>query len=527
MKKLFSLLFVSAILLSLLTGCGSTTLTSTSGSGGNQQATTVPVSLTMTDDPPAGVSVLFFQVSLTAASLTQASGSSVSLITTPIQVDVTRLQALSAFLDTANVPAGSYSSLSLTFASPQLVILNTSDQSIASTCAVGSICQLTPTLDNSATVDLSSAPFPVTIAANTPLGFLIDFRLNTIIQSDLSVNLGATNGITLTQLPPAAPSQPTHFGSLTGTVESVNASQNQFTVRTAWGRTFTIDSNSSTTYNDFPATVNNACIASLLPCGLADGQIVQIQVAGVESDRELLAAQVTFVQAASQQTVVGTIVSIPALPLPAGETIIKVILHQNPTASTNLPVGGIASVAVWAPGTSGETATTFSIDANGFTIPAGYTFASPSDLIVGQTVQVTLASGSLTAPTVSPLRAGWGPPSEFSFAASNLQLEPSQLTGTVSAISSSGFTFGYTWSPCAPVCDVLGIKSFNVESTSQTSYQGFSPDDLSGVAVNDLVSVNGWLFPPSAVIITPGLSNPPNVVAQTVTLHSGGMFGMF
>ena len=85
----------------------------------------------MTDDPPSGVSVLFFQVSLTSATLTPAAGSGstslVSLVENPIQIDVTQLQALSAFLANENVPAGTYSSLSLTFANPQLVILNSSD----------------------------------------------------------------------------------------------------------------------------------------------------------------------------------------------------------------------------------------------------------------------------------------------------------------------------------------------------------------------------------------------------------------
>lgn len=515
MKNLFSLLFVAAILSSMLTGCGSTPVITHS-----IPAQTVPVSLTMTDDPPAGVSVLFFQVSLTGASLTPASGTAVSLITTPVQVDVTQLQALSAFLSTANVPAGSYNSLSLTFANPQLVIYNASDQSIASTCAIGSVCQLTPTLDNSATVELSSAPFPVTIAAGSPLGFLIDFHLNTIIQSDLSVNLRAANGITLSQLPPSAPSQPPHFGYIMGSVVTVNASQNQFTMQTAWGRTFTIDTNSSTTYDDFPSS---ACASASISC-LADGQIVRVQVSSVQTDGDLLAAQITYIQTSSQQTVVGTIVAIPPLPLPTGETIIQLILHQNPTASTNLPVGGMASVAIWAPGTGGHTATTYSIDANGFTIPSGYTFASSSDLAVGQTVQVTVASGSLQPPTAPTSLGGWGPPAKLSFTASNLQLEPSQLTGTVSAVSSSGFTFGYTWSPCVPMCNVLGLASFNVETTSQTTYQGFTPDDLSGVAVNDVVSVNGWLFPPNVVAENTNWPYQPRVVAQTVTLHSGGMF---
>jgi hypothetical protein len=521
MKKAFSLLVVSAISFSLLTGCGSTSQVSSSGGGNNPPPATVPVSLTMTDEPPSGVSVLFFQVSLTAASLAPASGSAVSLITTPIQVDVTQLQALSAFLSTANVPAGPYNSLSLTFANPQLVIFNNSDQSIASTCAVGTVCQLTPSLDNSATVDLSGAPFPVTVAAGSPLGFLIDFHLNTIIQSDLSVNLQAANGVTLGQVPPSAPSQPPHFGSLTGTVESVSASQNQFTAQTAWGKSFTIDTNSGTTYNDFPTS---ACSASGISC-LAQGQSVQVQIASVESDGDLLAAQITYVQAASQQTVLGTIVAIPPLPLPTGETMIQLILHQNPTGSSNLPVGGMANVAIWAPGTAGQTATTFSIDANGFTIPSGFTFASSSDLTVGQTVQVNVVAGSLTTPTGSGNPGGWGSPQSLSFTASSVQLEPSQLTGTVSAIGSSGFTLEYSILPCA-FCSAIALESFNVESTSQTTYQGFTPDDLSGVAVNDVVSVNGWLFPPPLSVANDNTNspNPPAVVAQAVVLHANGWF---
>lgn len=247
MRKSLSVLFVAATMLALLAGCGNTTNPSTVTSG-------VPVSLSMTDDPPAGVQVLFFQVSLTAASLTPASGSPVSLLSnnTPIQIDVTQLQALSAFLSTANVAAGTYNSLSLTFASPELVIFNQSDTSIASTCAVGTVCQLTPTIDDSATVSFSSAPFPVTVSSTTPLGFLVDFHLNTVIQSDLSVNLGVTDGISVAELP-STPSHP-QFGSITGEVESVSASNNQFTILTAWGRTFTVDTGSSTTFSDFPTS---------------------------------------------------------------------------------------------------------------------------------------------------------------------------------------------------------------------------------------------------------------------------------
>ncbi len=527
MRKSLSILatfatFVAAAVAACLTSCSS-------GMAGTNQiytppASTVPVSLTITDDPPAGVSVLFFQVSLTAATLQPASGSPVSLLPngTPIQIDVTQLQALSAFLASANVPPGSYSSLSLTFANPQLLIFNSSDQSIAATCAVGSVCQLTPAIDNSAAVSLSGSPFPVTVAANSPLGFLIDYHLNTIIQPDLSVNLGAANGVTISQLPPLAPSQPPQFGFLTGTVESVSASQNQFTVQTAWGRTFTIDTNSSTELVDWPPCASPGALSCL-----SAGTFVRVQIASVESNGDLLAAQITWLQAAGQQTVVGTIVGIPPLPLPTGETVIQLILHQNPTASASLPLGAVAFVNVWAPGTGGHSATTFSIDANGFTIPSGFAFASPLDLCVGQTVQVTVAPGSLQPPppVASPGLGVWGLPLEPMFTASSLQLEPSQITGSIASIGSSGFvldSFPAIFLGPWPASAVPNTRQLTVETTSQTAYQGFTPDSFSGLTDNDVVSVSGWVFPQNGML-APAIG-PPIVVAQAITLHANSSY---
>src|SRR5580704_7806214 len=220
MRKSLSCLLVSAMMVAVLAGCStasenSSTTSSTPSAPSAPSAATAPVSLSMTDDAPAGVSVLFFQVSLTSATLTPASGSAVSLLSnnTPIQIDVTQLQALSAFLNTADVTPGTYNSLSLTCASPQIVIFNGSDTALGSTCAVGSVCEIAPTIDNSTTVGFSSAPFPLTVAANSPHGLLVDFHLNTVVQSDLSVNLGVSNGVTISELPATVPSHP-QFGFL-------------------------------------------------------------------------------------------------------------------------------------------------------------------------------------------------------------------------------------------------------------------------------------------------------------------------
>jgi predicted component of type VI protein secretion system len=101
----------------LLAGCSSR---SVQFSGG--QTNSVPATLSMTDTPPAGVSVLSFQVTLTAATLNPGN---VQLITVPTTVEVTRLQTESSLLPAANIPPGTYTSLALTIApNPSLTFQN-------------------------------------------------------------------------------------------------------------------------------------------------------------------------------------------------------------------------------------------------------------------------------------------------------------------------------------------------------------------------------------------------------------------
>jgi hypothetical protein len=464
----------------------------------------------MMDDPPNGVTVLFFQISLTAAYLTPASGSgNVSLLSnnTPIQIDVTELQAIAAFLSVANVPAATYNSLTVTFANPQLVIFNASDQAIASTCPLNTICQLTPQIDNSSsTLTFSSAPFPVAVSENTPLGFLLDFHLNKVIQSDLSVNLAVANGVTIKELPPTPAFGPPQFGVLFGTVQSVNASQNQFTVQTRWGGMFTIDVNSSTSYENFP---NSVCPTSAFSC-LAPGQIVKVQVASVQADGTLLAAEVSYVQAATQQVVEGDIIGLSSS---NGSTVMTLLLHWCPPEASLLPFGGIASVTI-------SSTATFSVDSGTFTIPTGLGFAGTSDLLVGQEVQVDVTPGSLSN---SRGPGGWSPPG-VSFTTDSVELEPSQITGTITAVNSSAASFTIATFPnffapwSGPDWPNWTPTQITVDTTSQTTYLGLSPDSFSGLATQGLVSVRGWLFS------TPSAATPSTQVAETILGRAKGFF---
>lgn len=511
MRKTLPLLFIPALLTFVLSGCASgTPPCSCAISNGS-------VSLSMTDDPPVGVSVLFFQVSLSGATLTPASGSPVSLLNngSPIQIDVTQLQTLSAFLNLANVATGTYNSLTLTFANPQLVIYNQSDTSLGSSCAVGSICTLTPTFDGASSITFSSSPFPVTVGINSPLAFLIDFHLNNVIQSDLSANLSATDAVSVSELP-AAPT-PAQFGFVTGTVTEVVPSNGEIELALPWGGSLFVEATSSAEFNNFPST---AGATPSIQC-VAQGQIVQVQISSGPSNGLPTVSQVNYVQQAGAQTVEGTIVAIPPLPLPVGQTLLRVLLHQNPSASASLPLGGIASILVLSPASGSNTPTTFSIDSSGFTIPSGYAFATSNDLTVGQTIQVTVTPGSLTSTGTGPSAGVWGPPASVAFTASAIALEPSQATGTITALDSgtTSFTLGAAGAPFFapwPLPNATGF-SFNVATTGQTTYTGFSPDSFSGLATNDFVSVNGWLFAPTT-------GTTPNIVSQSVLMRPGPTF---
>jgi hypothetical protein len=261
--------------------------------------------MTITDTPPSGVTVLFFQLSITGATLTPQMGSGVSLLTSthPIPVNVSQLQTEMDFLGNTNVPAGTYTGLSATFANPQLTIFNGTGAAIGS-CANNTVCQLNPTA-SSLTLNFSSSPFPIILSANSPLAFQLDVNLNTVMQPDLSVNLGVTNGVTISQItPPAAGTPIPRMGSLLGTVQTPVGTNNQFTLQPWDGRTFTITVNSSTTYT-YPSGV---CAADNSTCVVAQ-QVVKVLVS-LQSDGTLLASEVDYVQPATQQSVEGNIVAL-------------------------------------------------------------------------------------------------------------------------------------------------------------------------------------------------------------------------
>jgi hypothetical protein len=132
--------------------------------------------------------MLFFEAMITGVSLqpSDAMKPAVSALATPVEVEFEHLQTDTAFLSLANVAPDTYQSMTLTFGSATMTIVNHSGGPIGG-CADNSVCELTPSF-NPTTAAIKSSPFPITISANSMVGIRLDFNVASSVQTDLSIN---------------------------------------------------------------------------------------------------------------------------------------------------------------------------------------------------------------------------------------------------------------------------------------------------------------------------------------------------
>jgi hypothetical protein len=323
-----------------------------------------------------------------------------------------------------------------------------------------------------------------------------------VIQSDLTVDLDATSGVTIAEVRPSQPGGPIpHLGKMTGTIQTIGTGQ--FTLQTIEGRTFTLEVNSSTTYSNFPSSATCSTSAETFSC-LATGDVVNVTVT-LQSDGTLLATEVDYIQLPTQQTVEGNIIG---LSTSGTNTIMDLIIQMQPSSANAaaLPVGKHASVTV--PSSN----VTYTVNWGSFTPPTGVAlnFGSASNLQVGQTVlvvvegTVTSSPGSSSGGSGSNGPAPVGPP-DVSFTASSITLEPSQITGTVASVPAQGslnFTLATMpnyFVPPSPNANPGGPPPMapviiTVETTGSTTFTNFTTNSLAGLAINDVISVHGWVF---------------------------------
>src|ERR1700760_4415172 len=245
-------------------GCGgsATNMTTTTPASTMQ---TSAVTLTVTDAPPTGVTVLSFEVTVNGAVLNPGN---VQLISTPQRIEVKQLETDSAFLSTMNVPAGTYQSITINVTNPELTVMNNSGAAIGN-CANNSVCHLEPAAAGNVT--LSGSPFPVVLAGGSPTGFQVDLNVANLLSGTLGVDFNAAGAVNIAQLPLAG--QPNNdqlddVDDLLGTAINLDAADSKFTLHTMSGD-FTIQANANTQF-EF-----EGCAADNFSC-IQTGEVVEV-----------------------------------------------------------------------------------------------------------------------------------------------------------------------------------------------------------------------------------------------------------
>jgi hypothetical protein len=487
MRKTLGVFCLLILSVAVVAGCGGNSATMQNPGGGS----VVPVSLTIRDNPPAGVTVLSFEINVTGASLqpSDSSKASVSMIQGQEQIELEHLQTDSALLGNVNVPAGTYSGLSLTFANPTMTVLNQTGAALSlgngQNCGVGQVCEFSPKLNQTmVTVQAPTAPFPINLTANSPVALDLDFNVDASIQSsDLSI----TPSVALKQinLPDENESEGLDF---VGRVSATDQNAKTFTLQLGLsGQSQTIATNGSTQFN-----FDNSCTANNFSC-LAVGQIVKVQAQAPTAGSTPLATQVELFAPPNELALVG-LVSKVDVAQNQFQLVTRDVFDQGGQMQ-GIPSGLQVTVQI-------ASQATFSIASDGLTLPAGLNFTGVSDMMVGQAVEFhPVAPFTIT---------GTAPNLSITLNTDKVRLEPSPVTATISAINSGGNPPSFTLGTLPTFLTTNNVTAIQVDVLSTTKFIN-DTTGLAGLSSGNRVSVGGLLF---------NTTGTPTMVAEKVFLRT-------
>lgn len=313
------------------------------GGGGGGGTGTANVSLTLVSDTlPTNIGIVSLRLAISSVVLTSSTGTTSTLNSGNLVVDLARAQSDSIFLGTiAGVPTGTNNSIALHITGGEIAFYNGTGAALTSpTCAVGAVCIATFSASAVPTITSTQA-----ISGNTGLG--IDFNLANMITVNgnaLTLNLtnsGNTNVVTSFALPRntnLAAGQLDLIEDFTGVVSGVSGTSVTIGSQTQAGRgSITAAVNSNTEFDIDPSQqlctsaqqgvasscVSNGQIASMDAILNSDGTFT------VQELEPLLATPVV-------DTIEGTIVNI------ASPTQFTVVTSDIMSAASGSKIGSLS-----------------------------------------------------------------------------------------------------------------------------------------------------------------------------------------
>jgi hypothetical protein len=292
-RKWFSGLFVSA-LVAFGVGCGGG---STSMPVVQSQSGTIFVS---GGDAPLP-SVVSFKVVISGISVAEGTGTPVTVTTGPQTVDFAKLNGLHTLLDLNTIPAGTYDTVIVTLASPEIDYLNvTNPQTNPPTRPTISSLNATstpPVTLSTSTVTISLAN-PLVVNANDVIGLGFEFDIRKSLAVDMN---GQLTGVVNPNLEVKAitPSDAdAYIDEFIAGVTTINASGNSFTIQGPHGHAFTVDVNDQTEWEG-SETINDLTSTSIVSVSgtldRTDGTFLADTVAILSQDKFFAGGLIAYV----------------------------------------------------------------------------------------------------------------------------------------------------------------------------------------------------------------------------------------
>jgi hypothetical protein len=461
----------------VVAGCsGGGQTTTGGGGGGNQQHASLTVTLTSKPDVSlTNISVLSATVSITGITLNPTSGNAVPLTLSPAiyPVDLTRLQADTALLGVLSLPAGTYSSATVTFSAPTLTLDNQSGTTLNGTCLTATICKIVLPAGSS---QVTSAPFPLTLTAGQASGISLNLNLNdaiTVSSGTVALNFGASDTFNVETLP--------RIGTPSGSLDLIEdfvglvtaTSSTSITVKASSGITLQIALPSTVVIQD----PQGLCAAVNATCLVANQTVVSVD-ATVNSAGALTLVSADLLSATPQDELEGTLIT-TATPSQFNLVVANKVVASGNTTLTAANPGDVVLVTLANP--------TFAVDLDEFfnnasLPPANVTtlFAGVGDLVTGQDVMVHVTAATGSAAT-----------GDQAVTADAVLLRFTRTTGMVQTVSGQTFTLSnlppfMTFASNPLVDTITGVTNFDRVA------------DVNSLAVGQTVSIRALMLSQSS-----------------------------
>ena len=192
-----------------------------------------------TDAPMA--SVTSFAVQINSVVATESNGSTVSLISGTPTVDFARFNGLQTLLDMNDVPAGSYTGVTITLGPATLAYLNTSSSVPTITTETASLTTSTVTY---------TTPTPIVVSQSGPAGLHLyfDLRKSILVDSNGQITGQVTPTFHVSAVGPS--DSGAYIDEFDAAVVSVNVAGQSFVVQGPHGRQFTVNVTGNTEWDN-------------------------------------------------------------------------------------------------------------------------------------------------------------------------------------------------------------------------------------------------------------------------------------